>query len=128
MPPSEPSEITEDEQPSDAMVHLSRYRLTSGGYLAPDLAALRDQLSEDATPQGGLNALRQRPRRWSREDTRTSIAWAMIFILGAVVVIGVLGWWFQRASTERMESLAVMFAPIVTLVGTVLGFYFSDDR
>ncbi|MGB3764489.1 MAG: hypothetical protein WA966_14840 [Ornithinimicrobium sp.] len=61
-----------------------------------------------------------------REDARRWIALALIFMLFVLVAVGCWGWISHGSDVERMQNFAVLFSPVVTLLGTVLGFYFSS--
>jgi hypothetical protein len=62
------------------------------------------------------------------DNTRRWIAYGLVLLLATVTIIGALGWWSHGADPQRIQSYAIIFSPVVTLVGTVLGFYFSSGR
>lgn len=62
------------------------------------------------------------------DSTRRWIAYGLVLLLATITIIGALGWWRHGEDPERIQSFAIIFSPVVTLVGTVLGFYFSSGR
>lgn len=82
-------------------------------------------LTEDADAGSRLTPPTTTPQQ-QRETTRTKLAWALVLSLIALVGVGATGWLLYGNDVERMQTFAIVFAPIVTLVGTVLGFYFSS--
>lgn len=98
----------------------------------PEDAAGQQQASEPApidetetapAPKGGLLKLPTRP---SREHARRQLAYWLLVLLTILVVVGCVGWLAHGTDRDRMQNYAILFSPIVTLLGTVLGFYFSS--
>lgn len=82
------------------------------------------ELSEDSAPAPGLQKLTTRPIK--REHTRRTIAYILVGTLVALAIVGAAGWLFFGEDTDRMQNFAVVFSPVTTLIGTVIGFYFSS--
>jgi hypothetical protein len=74
-------------------------------------------------PSGGLIKLKTTTEK--REQTRTYLAYWLLALLTAIVGVGLWGW-AAGASRDRLEDLALMYSPVVTLMATVLGFYFAS--
>lgn len=60
------------------------------------------------------------------DRVRMYLAMAMLAILGGIVVTGCVGW-LRGATLREMQSLATVLSPVITLVGTTLGFYFWSE-
>lgn len=62
-----------------------------------------------------------------REKTRSLIAYALIALLAAVVFWTL--WLFSNGkAVEDVKSLLeVLFAPLIAIIGTILGFYFGTE-
>jgi hypothetical protein len=76
-------------------------------------------------PTGGLLSPEQR-RQAQRDKTRDGLAWVLVVILAVLVVVGCVGWLCYGDDTQRMQSFAILFGPVTTLLGAVLAFYFSS--
>lgn len=100
---------------------------TSDGRTSPvPQGADRDpiSISEDVEPSPGL--IRLQGSHVPREETRRRLAYALVAILGILVAVGCAGWLLHGDDVDRMQNFALIFAPVVTLLGTILGFYFSN--
>lgn len=93
--------------------------------VSPELSELEfDEANRVPPPSGGLAKLKTTTER--RESTRTFLACWLLALLSAIVVVGLYGW-ATGASRDRLEDLALMYSPIITLMATVLGFYFASQ-
>ena len=63
-----------------------------------------------------------------REKTRSWLAIVLGVLLIVQVLTACLGWLFADRDLESMQAFAVVAAPLTTLLGTVLGFYFGSER
>ena len=62
-----------------------------------------------------------------QESARWWIAGALLAPLGFIVVAAFLSLWFNLATGEELRDvLTLIFAPVVGLVGAVVGFYFGE--
>ncbi|HEV7887908.1 MAG TPA: hypothetical protein VGO92_10130, partial [Acidimicrobiales bacterium] len=62
------------------------------------------------------------------EDTRKTIALALLALLALLVVTAILTIFRTTVSEARIKDLfGLIFGPIVGLVGTVIGFYFGSQ-
>lgn len=77
-------------------------------------------------PQPGLNGVIREVRKGHREVTRRHIALILVAALVALTAVGATGWLIWGSDTARMQNFAIVFSPITTLFGTVIGFYFSS--
>jgi hypothetical protein len=84
-----------------------------------------DETGEVPAPPGGLLTPDQQ-RQVQRDKTRDYLAWVLILILAGLVLVGCIGWLRHGNDTSQMQSFAILFGPVTTLLGTVLGFYFSS--
>lgn len=60
------------------------------------------------------------------DSVRMWLAVGMVVILAGIVTVACAEW-ASGAGVRRMQALAVVMSPVVTLVGTILGFYFSSS-
>lgn len=82
-----------------------------------------DEANRVPPPVGGL--IRPRTTTERREDTRSRLAYWVMGLLTVIVGVGLWGW-IDGVSRDRLEDLTLMFSPVVTLMATVLGFYFAS--
>lgn len=85
-----------------------------------------DIVAEDVEPRPGLSYPQE--IETPRDATRKWLAYALVFILLILVVVGCVGWLRDGSDADRMQNFSLLFAPIVTLLGTILGFYFSSGE
>lgn len=87
------------------------------------------EIAESVSPTPGLQVVVEQPVP-PRERTRRTIAFVLVFALVGLLVVGAIGWICYGDDTPRMQNFAIIFSPITTLFGTVIGFYFSstEDR
>lgn len=84
-------------------------------------------ITEDASPGHG-EVLRRRPAKAAHPDNvRMWLALLMVAILACIVGVACWGW-ISGASLKDLQALALILSPVVTLVGTILGFYFSSEH
>jgi len=57
------------------------------------------------------------------DQTRRRITYLLIGILAFLTVVGSVGWLLYGDDLDRMQSFAVIFSPVVTLVAAALGFF-----
>ncbi|MFN8192511.1 MAG: hypothetical protein U0R78_19205 [Nocardioidaceae bacterium] len=48
--------------------------------------------------------------------------------MATVIVVGAIGWLRFGDDTARMQGYAVIFSPVSTLLGTILGYYFLTEK
>lgn len=87
-----------------------------------------DEAGSVAAPAPGLPPAARASRDHSTPRTRNLIACGLLIILGALVLTGCGGWLLLDRNKADFQAFAVMFSPIVTLVGTVLAFYFGTKE
>lgn len=85
-------------------------------------------ITEDTIPVPGLPQQSAPQIEVYRERTRRHLAWAMIGLLATVIVVGAIGWLRFGDDTARMQGYAVIFSPVSTLLGTILGYYFLTEK
>ena len=61
-------------------------------------------------------------------QTRTWLAYALTGLLAVLALVAAYGWLIQNKALEQLQSYMLVVSPIVTLTGTILGFYFSASR
>lgn len=82
---------------------------------------------EEEAP-GQSDVLRPSPGGVAHPDNvRMWLAVSMVAILALIVLSACWGW-ARGATVDDMQALAIVLSPVVTLVGTILGFYFSSER
>ncbi|GAB3652917.1 hypothetical protein GCM10027596_02640 [Nocardioides korecus] len=120
-PPTEPSGVSPHEKMNVPLPG-------DGGQAQPQLPAPGDlnDISEDARP-GDAAPLVASPRT-PDDDDRRYIAWIMLAILGIAVAVGLINWCVRGLSADQMQGFQMIFTPLVTLVASVLGFYFSRKK
>jgi hypothetical protein len=60
--------------------------------------------------------------------TQSSLAWILLVTLAIVVVFSCVAmFWSPRPAPEIREIIALLIAPLTTLLGSVLGFYFGEQ-
>lgn len=84
------------------------------------------EILENVEPREGLAVPRE--TAVDREKTRRRLAYGLVIILAGMVAVGCAGWLKYGGDVERMQNFGLIFAPIVTLLGTILGFYFSSKE
>lgn len=90
-----------------------------------DHVAERDLSESDPPPEGGIEVFRPQKQRLSHPDVvRLILACAMIVIL-ALTVAG--GWWGWH-SGKNITDWTSFTAPVFTLSGVALTFYFTRDK
>lgn len=114
-PTTAPREATQDSGASPSSVDRVE---------APEIAPI----VEDVPPSKSAPVIFGTPPPTHRDKLRGWLAIGMASLLGVIVVVALYAWAFQKADLERMQSLALVFSPIVTLMGTILGFYFASDH
>lgn len=62
------------------------------------------------------------------DATRQSLARWMLAMLGFLVLTACVGWAVLKKDQQAIQSFLLIMSPIVTLTGTILGFYFSAPR
>jgi hypothetical protein len=92
-------------------------------------AQLERILTDDAPapPDGQAPVLQKLVPKQHPDDTRRWLAQWLLGALIALIAVGCYGWFLYGDSLQRMQSFILIFSPIVTLVGTVLAFYFSSS-
>lgn len=89
---------------------------------------LQDEVLAEDEPPGRGRVLQTRDKKAPHPDrVRMYLAGAMVAILAVIVGVACYGWIMGR-HLEDMQALAIVMSPVVTLVGTILGFYFSSER
>lgn len=58
-------------------------------------------------------------------DTRRWIAIGGMLLLAVLAIGGLYGWLNRDMTAEQIQSFAVIFSPVVAVLGPILGFYFS---
>lgn len=79
--------------------------------------------TEDKTPGTGSVVTTTQPTHEDR--VRQVIAGVMLLVLVAIVGVGGAGWLLWGGDQNRMQTFALIFGPVLTLIGTMFGFYFS---
>jgi len=89
-----------------------------------------DSIEEHSQPTPGNPPVLQprRPPRQHPDDTRMFLAYGLLAVLAGVVAAGCWGWIEYGDDPARMQSFGALFSPVVTLVGTVLAFYFFSSK
>ena len=87
-----------------------------------------DYTEDDIGPPDPLPTV-ARPIEEQREDVRRGLAYALVALFGAVLLVSlvavVTGW----ADVDDVKSiLEVLVPPLVALTGSALGFYFAGER
>ena len=84
-------------------------------------------MSEDLPEPEPLTSVREiRRLRERRERTATWIALGLITLLG-LTIFGLFGFAFARDVDGATDLAQVLLPALVTLVGTVLGYYFGSQ-
>lgn len=66
------------------------------------------------------------PIEVQREWTRSYLAWAVVGLLGLVIVLIAIWFYSHSAQSDGLSALLTgLFTPLIGLAGTVLGFYFG---
>lgn len=81
-----------------------------------------EPIEENFEPGIGLTT----PSTRATEKNRSLLLKALLFIAAGLVLTGCIGWLWHGNEVDRMQSFAIVFSPIMTLLGTAVGFYFSD--
>lgn len=84
------------------------------------------EIRETVEPRRGLEQLHETVV--SREKTRRRIAYLLVFILAGMVAVGCVGWLSHGEDVERMQNFGLIFAPVTTLLASMLAFYFSSKE
>lgn len=89
---------------------------------------LQREFVEDKPPSPGLGAPPP-PRfkvtpEWWRELTRAGLAMSLMALLGAAVLIILLG----KTAEEAKELFGQVLAPLIGLVGAATGFYYGGEK
>jgi hypothetical protein len=87
-----------------------------------------DSLVEDGevpAPSGGLRPIREWTTPPDPDWVRTGITVAILGLLAAVVGVACWGWLSGWRDEDEIETFGLIMAPVITLSGTILGFYFS---
>ncbi|WP_328329964.1 hypothetical protein OHA70_07495 [Kribbella sp. NBC_00382] len=79
-------------------------------------------------PNGLPEILRERSPKDPDRNVRTGLAWALTLLLVALALVAAGGWLLGSKKLEDLQAYLLVMSPIVTLTGTILGFYFSADR
>jgi hypothetical protein len=99
----------------------------NGGELTPEPgSATAGEISEDASPAQDRPVLRPQAQPPHPDSVRMWLAIGMVLILTGIVGVACYGW-IDGRDLESMQALAIVLSPVVTLVGTILGFYFSSS-
>lgn len=93
---------------------------------ATDIAAVIDETEQiEAPAQSDVIG----SEKVSHEDkTRRYLAVGAMALLAVLAIGGLLGWLFGDRSTQEIQSFAVIFSPVIALLGPILGFYFSKAQ
>lgn len=94
-----------------------------GGRPTPD----GDGIDEDKDPGEGSGFIASASHM---DKTRRALAIAAMVILGVLAAGGLGGWLVilcTDGSVQQMQAFAVIFSPVVALIGPILGFYFSKS-
>jgi hypothetical protein len=87
--------------------------------------------SDDPEKSGAANLSDPKSSRdlaKQREGVRSGVAWALVAILGFVILQLMVGVTWGTIPIDKIEKVsAVVLTPVVGLVGTVLGFYFGKE-
>lgn len=96
----------------------------------PSTTALGEIPLGDATPEGDRASIGPGEFNQEKEDTtaRKRIAYWLLGILSVIVAITLAGWVFGKTADEATDVAAKLLAPIVGLIGTVLGFYYANSQ
>lgn len=93
----------------------------------PDADPTKRDLNEDLEPSKPRKVLRTTPTH--NDDTRRWLAYALVALLFILVIVGSVGWLTMGPNeVEHLQSFALIFSPVVTLVGTMLGFYYRSEQ
>jgi uncharacterized protein YneF (UPF0154 family) len=89
-----------------------------------------DEASDDIQPAGhGSKApgvVQLEPDRDAQ--TRTWLAVALTGLLALLAGVAAYGWLIMGKQLDELQAYMLVVSPIVTLTGTILGFYFSQRR
>lgn len=107
-----------DRMNSDA----SEERQAAGAETSPADLSLVENLPP---PPGGLDTFKQQRKPPHPDWVRAWITFAVLLLLTGVVGVACWGWLSGWRSEDEIETFGLIMAPIVTLSGTILGFYFS---
>jgi hypothetical protein len=61
-------------------------------------------------------------------QTRTWLAYALTALLAILAMAAAYGWLVMDKTLDQLQAYMLVVSPIVTLTGTILGFYFSATR
>lgn len=87
-----------------------------------------DLAAQGELPRGGLIEPTLVPIEHQREKIRGRIAQALIVLLFLVITAAFLVFVLRPKEFENLDNLlTIIFAPIIGLIGTVLGFYFGSE-
>lgn len=64
----------------------------------------------------------------NRERMRGRLALALILLLGAVVLLALLGLLSGKIAVRDLKELLIFLGPLVALVSTAVGFYFGGVK
>lgn len=84
------------------------------------------EVLEEDLPTSTAPAYKTSPVPPTHEDkTRRAIAIGLVILLSLLAGVGCYGWIAHPANSDHLQAFGILFSPVVTLVGTVLGFYFG---
>lgn len=85
--------------------------------------------TEGATTEGAVRPPSTDPLEVKQEGTRHGIAWCLLGILSGTILAGFCTIWAGDASIEDVKNfLPIVIAPVVGLLGAVMGFYYAERR
>lgn len=120
----------EPKEPGSRLPIEKRTPERQGEYASvPELEVIAEKNGLPAPEVRELGSLRSEKRSTEeqRELLRGAIAYALLAMLGFVVVAAFITLWFDWGTGEDLETLlTALFAPIIGLVGAVTGFYYGE--
>ena len=116
--PDDDAQPTEDDQLDEAAAVPA-----PDGSATVDAASVIDE-ADEIEAIDGKPAIKE--GKVSHEDqTRRYLAIGGMVLLAVLALAGAWGWLNRDMTTEEIQSFAVIFSPVVALLGPILGFYFS---